>query len=104
MQAASSLYERAVRVVEADGKAGAAADIFRHATGNELRTRNWGAAASFQLRWYGSLAPAKPLCATLCSCSSSNCQLLSATPSNKYARFCSSDGPSCWRAVSGAGQ
>ena len=61
MQAASALYERAVGVVEADGKAGAAADIFRHATGNELRTCNWGAAASFQLRWYCGLAPAKSL-------------------------------------------
>ena len=56
-QAASDLYARAVKGLEADSKAGAAADIFRHATGNELRAQNWGAAAGFELRWRDSCAP-----------------------------------------------
>lgn len=48
---ASELYARAVKSLEAEGKAASAADIYRRATGNELRNSNWAAAAGFQLRW-----------------------------------------------------
>ncbi len=50
-QAASDLYGKAVQALEAGGKAGMAADIYRQAAGNELRRGRWAAAAQIQLRW-----------------------------------------------------
>lgn len=61
-QAASGLYAKAVQSLEAEGKAGMAAEIYRHATGNELRRGDWAAAAGFQLRWAVACDEAQASC------------------------------------------
>ncbi|KAK9815390.1 hypothetical protein WJX72_002807 [[Myrmecia] bisecta] len=48
---ANELYLEAVEALEADGKEGQAADIFRQAIGNSIRQQRWGDATGMLMRY-----------------------------------------------------
>jgi hypothetical protein len=51
LQGSSELYLAAVEVLETEGKAGMAGDIYRAAVGSHLRRERWADAVGLLLRW-----------------------------------------------------